>query len=364
MNDKLDCAWRAVNIYYYEKNKDDLILDCPGPLIEDLTFVHGTVAFFDRHWRCGPHIRLAMRAPLDHYESVVLPLVENRVGTYLQQHPSTRLLTNADAKRMSDRLALYELGDQQFYPLKADNTIERTTYARNELLLRGTSGVSFAEDYAVAVMPVIYTIIAQSRNDRPKRMEISLRLVLAYARTLGDLTRGYMFTRSYLEKIIAHSADPPSARAGFAEAYRKRRARLQTLVHDAETGSCEADPAVLAWMRVYKVFSERITNLLKSAEIVPLAEADADQLVKPYLVAFGKQTTPFLTTLFQNETIRTKMRLDVRYPAHFFIVNCLYKTLAMAGITGAEKIALLSFVAQAVEDVYGISPIDQIANTA
>lgn len=358
---KVESSWHVARINYHDRDKDDLLLDGIRPLITMLDREHVCTAFLDRNWRGGPHIDLVVRVPRERFERTVFPLIADRVGSYLHGHPSRRALTDLDGRRIHDALSLYELLSNEYEPVRPDNTIEPAPYCRRERLLGGAEGVKYAEDYAIAIVPLIFGIISRSRGQPAERMAIAVRLLLAYARHVGGLERGYIFTRSYLEKTIAYSADPEQTRARFARAYEARRSALRPLVLETESDACDEDETVRQWEQVYESFAARATALFRSGLLRRLDDAELAELTQPYRKAWGFRTTPYLTAAFQNPVLREKLRSDVRYWTHFRMVNCLYALLAMVGITGAGKIAALSFVAHAVEEVYGISPVARAA---
>src|SRR4051812_24958765 len=88
--------WFAADVHYYDERKDALILDCVRPVLAGL---RGDVAeaFFVRHWRQGPHLRLRFLTTADVFEARVMPTLIAEVGAYLEAHPSS---TPIDAERM------------------------------------------------------------------------------------------------------------------------------------------------------------------------------------------------------------------------------------------------------------------------
>ncbi len=76
-------SWHSAHIYYYEPDKDALILDAIRPLCHQLRPVVER-AYVIRHWRQGPHLRLHVRTDPQTWATTVQPQLEHTIGDYLR----------------------------------------------------------------------------------------------------------------------------------------------------------------------------------------------------------------------------------------------------------------------------------------
>src|SRR5690348_10851539 len=100
-------TWQNVAIYYYDENKDQLILDGIQPLFREIV-PQVQRAFFVRHWLRGPHVRLCFLCPQQQFNATVRPAIEKQLEHYLQEKPSTTLLHEEKLRPAYQKLAILE----------------------------------------------------------------------------------------------------------------------------------------------------------------------------------------------------------------------------------------------------------------
>src|SRR5262245_32110112 len=120
-------GWYSAHIYYYELDKDALILDGIRPLVRRLRPVVESV-YLVRHWRQGPHLRLQVRTDAGTWAGVVQPLVEEILGGYLRAHPSTAVLDERAELPIHLLLAEREQERGPLSPWYPDNSIQYQPY--------------------------------------------------------------------------------------------------------------------------------------------------------------------------------------------------------------------------------------------
>jgi hypothetical protein len=357
-------AWNLSSIYYFDKDKDPLILDCLLPLAARLREVGARRMFFDRHWLGGPHLRLYVESDGDG----IAPIVDAEVARYLGEHPSTAALDETETKARHERLALLEQQERAL-PLQPNNSIRHESYAPNLRVLRSEAAANLTFDVADAALPLVFDVVAASRSDRNRRQIIALRLLLAHAHHLGGIENGYLFCRSYFEKYLAtQTSDPAVARAGFRRVYEARREPLRELVismkDDLErTEGAGSDPVVSGWTRLHRLLRHRTREILAAgAELVWTPDAAAlDVYDATWTSQFFNHKTDYMERLTGNQSLRHSLNTDPRYKTHVFAVNQLYRLLGAVGITAGDKILLMALIADSVEETFGVSPLELIS---
>jgi hypothetical protein len=130
-------AWRALHVYYYDRDQDGLLLGGVRPFLAEVDD-HVDSAYVLRHWRRGPHRRVHVRCERSAWERVIRPRAEQTIGGYLRRHPSTRVLDPAAALAQHRALATVEQEDGPLLPWCPDNSIQETRCgSRSEVVGRG-----------------------------------------------------------------------------------------------------------------------------------------------------------------------------------------------------------------------------------
>jgi hypothetical protein len=355
--------WHLASIYYFDKQKDPLILDCVRPLTAKLREAGARRIFFDRHWLGGPHLRLYVESNID-----PAPLIDGEAGPYLREHPSRTALDETEMRARHSRLALLEQQDAAL-PLQPNNSVRHEPYTPDLRVLRGEAAAELTFDVADAALPLAFDIVAASRSHHNRRQTIALQLLLAHAHQLGGIENGYLFCRSYFEKYLAtQTSDPAAARAGFRRVYEARRGVLRELVismkDDLErSGGDGSDPLVRAWTRLHRGLRSRAKDILETgAELVWTPDAAAlDVYDAQWTSQFFSHKTDYMERLTGNESLRRSLNTDPRYKVHVFAVNQLYRLLGAVGVTAADKILLMALIADAVEETFAVSPLELIS---
>jgi|GEM_PF-565629 len=358
--------WQSLHLYYFDKKKDALFLDCLRPLRDELARRGAEALFFERHWRGGPHVRIRFRAEDDAFRGELFPMIDAHVHAFLAVHPSRRVLDEATARAQHELLAAFELDAEPYTPLRADNSLELVPYAPSLQLYRAAAAVALMEDFSVASVPLLFDIVAASRDDQSARMAIAMRLLLAYADGLAGIERGYLFCRSYLEKYLGTGTpDPEAARAKFRAAYEARREAVQAIIAgtaaDLASGA-PSDPILAQWRALHGDYAARARTLIDAG--VPLAwgpDSARELDTSIWTTKFWQHKTEYLERMYANDALRARMNGGAFHQTHMVLVNYLYRLLAAAGITGGEKFVLFALVAYGVEEAYGIEPLERVA---
>jgi hypothetical protein len=358
-------TWQAVYVYYYDDAKDDLILDAVRPLLRRLD---GRVerAYFVRHWRRGPHVRIPVLATEHAFSAFVRPAVEEIVGAYLDRHPSRAVLPPDEVlASVHVRLARLEEERGPLRPLVADNTIRWEPHDRRLHVLDGEAGADLLADFYTATNALAFAMLEAVRRGASREL-LALSLMLAVAhRHWGDppsLRAGFISFRSHAEAFLHQSADPDRARAAFDRQSRVNRDRLVRLVHrvvaalDIGDGSV---PFAEEWLGALEPFRARAEPLIRSGRLrlSPAAEGQAT-------AAADLTGSSLHRTMFENDAYRALLLQDPAFKSYRLVLNYTYLHLARLGISGYARFRLCHLAADAVEqalDVDAFELVDRFA---
>lgn len=157
------CAWQSAHVYYYDEQKDALLLDCIQPLFAQARPITPRL-FFVRHWLRGPHLRLRFYCSSMQFAATLKPLIESTVGGYLRQHPSTTRLDEEQLKPLYATLARQEQETGPLFPLYPDNSIQYLPYDRRLQVLGSEALASLLEDFYVDTNDLAFAMLAYLRQ--------------------------------------------------------------------------------------------------------------------------------------------------------------------------------------------------------
>ena len=372
--------WRAAHIAYFAEDRDRLLLDAVRPTIERCRAHVGSI-YVLRHWRRGPHLRLIVQAEPAVFDAVVEPAVTELIGGYLREHPSaeapldeTRLLA---AHR---RLARDEREPGPLTPFYRDNTITWAEHDRRVEVLGCPVGADeLALFYDTTNTRLFEHLEAVSAG--LDRQILALRLMLATAHALcrhpedPTIRRGFVSLRSHAEGYL--STVSPSARDAFEKNYSNNRTALTGLVRsvvaavDAGGSADAADAADAAsadgeesferrWIAAIEPLGARWAALYEAGEI-PEAEipTDAENGIETML-----DRSPLHKVIAGNVAYKNMMYRDPRFLRYRLMLNYTYLHLTRLGVPGLNRYLLCHLAANAVEEVYGVSALDLVLQTA
>ncbi|MFI9235565.1 thiopeptide maturation pyridine synthase [Streptomyces sp. NPDC053079] len=339
-------TWRSVQVRYYERNKDDLILDAVRPLFAELG--DGVRSpYFQRHWRQGPHVRLNFRTADPDWEQSVLPTARRVLTGYLQDRPSTAVPDVVAELRRHATMARQEEERGPLSPWFPDNSVQAEPFDdRAHIFSDGRLvdllGTAYAESSALA-----FAMLEDIRTGAADRLGLALDLMFCLAHTsLPPISRGYMSFRSHSEGFLVLCADAESVRAAFDATYRRQKDRLAERMHAVEAGRV---PYVREW-------AAHTLRLKAAAEPLLAGGSALDRRASA-----GDARTPsrseLLDLLSRNEDYRQQVLSTTWFQSHRLAVNELYSHLGRLGIVPSQRFLLAHLVANTVEDAYGVSAL-------
>src|SRR6266545_6088439 len=225
-------GWRSVHVYYYDEAKDDLVVEAVRPLLHRVA-ADVPSAYFVRHWRRGPHLRLNFRADPPTHERAVRPAVAEIVGGYLARRPSTAVV---DPQRLLPLHTALAEAEQDFGPRSPwlpDNSVHEAEYDHRQHVLGGPAAADLLADFYVTTNDIAFTMAEQVlRGGQRLSSCFDLMIATAHAYSGGGLPRGFVSFRSHAEAYLVGTPNAEQRRDSWQQRYAQHGARLRARVDD------------------------------------------------------------------------------------------------------------------------------------
>jgi hypothetical protein len=355
-------TWHSAHVYYYEENKDGLILDGVRPILERQELERQEKGYFVRHWLRGPHLRINI---LSADGDATLRTVQEEIGRYLRAHPSTAAVDEAAILAAHRQLAAQERERGPLSPLHPDNTIVRAPYDRRLHVLGSEAAAGLLEDFYAETNRSAFDMLEHVRGGA-NRLVVALDLMLATAHAMWPgITRGFISFRSHAEGFIAQAPDPEARRRDCEEKYRSQapalRERLSGILDALDHGG-DGPPFVADWIATLRRIRERAAPLIAAGELTldGSHEPDADRRWNPAMLAHS----PFHRSLQDNAGLLASLQADPAFLGFRLSLNHLYLHLNRIGIRPFERFVLCHLAARAVEEMFEVSAVDFVRERA
>ncbi|MEU2975079.1 thiopeptide maturation pyridine synthase [Nocardiopsis alba] len=349
-------AARRLRVAYHDPDPAPLLRAGVRPLLAELAEA-GLPAFWARHWRRGPHLRIVVEADEPTWERIVRPAADRHLRSALAAHPSTTIL-DPDALREPHRLlAAREREHGPLEPLQPDNTVEEEAHDPRLHVLGTPDAVALFEGFSQRTAEAALTV---SVGEGPALSShvVDLMLVIA-GRVGGYIERGFVSYRSHAEAHIMGAPDPAAVRALFDERSERLRAPL---VRRVEAHADETSPP-----RLDEVTELVGRELVRSAEeagpLLADGRLDLDVPAGPGEGVTGEQTrhSAFHRTLRDSGDFERTLREASWFLRYRVALNLLYLHLARIGVRPVDRFLYCHVVADAVEQARGVDAVAMVA---
>lgn len=362
-------AWHCVHVYYHAPDKDGLLLDAVRPLFDEL---RGQVAaaYVLRHWRQGPHLRINVKAAPAVWERVVRPRVADVVGAYLREHPSTAALDPAESLARHRLLAMREEERGPLTPWPPDNSIREAPYDSRRHVLGSDEAVDLLTAFYADATPLLFGMLEHVRTGGDSRVGLALSLMLTVAHTSRHIKRSYLSFRMHAEGYITWAADPDGVRAAFEQDFRERREALTWRVRDVvaalDDPAAPPVPFVREWAALLADYRRRAGALLDSGRLVQptFGPGEAFRARPGDPPAPHREPNELQRLMYENPAYHAAVFTDPRFLRYRVLLNYTYLHLTRLGLTPLDRFRTCHLLADAVEDVYGLSGLDALRRFA
>ena len=355
--------WNSVHIYYYDENKDDLILDCTQPLFQKACEHIGRF-FFVRHWLHGPHLRLRFFCDEEQFDRVIKPLIEAQVGCYLQDHPSTTVLDEEKLRPVYERLAKQEQENESALPLYPNNSLQYLPYDRRLHVLKSPLMVELLEDFYVATNDLVFEMLSYIRQGH-NLLTLSLDLMYTTAHTMSPhIANGFLSYRSHAEGFIIGCAQPQAMRALFDQKYQAQAEALMPHLRrllEALDRQEDTFPFTLSWLTILKSFWTRVEPLVKDGQLDTMPHLEGDI---PGFISKAREhlaQSAFHSTLESHQEYKKALYENKWFQSYRLMLNMLYLHLNRLGLRPIERFMLCHLAANSVEQVFHVNAVEMIS---
>lgn len=353
-------ASRRLRIAYHDPDPAPLLREGVRPLLEQLA-AEGLPAFWTRHWRRGPHLRIVVDADDAAWERAVRPAVERHIRPALAARPSTTVLDPEPLRETYRRLAEREREHGPLEPQQPDNTVEEEPHDPRLHVLGTYDAVELFEGFQQRTGDAALTV-AVGEGPALSTHVVDLMLIMAQ-RVGGYLERGFVSYRSHAEAHIMASPDPRAVRSLFDERSTRLRDPLVRRVRaHAEGSASHVDPLTASVGR----------ELVRAADDARPLLADGRLDLDGPIAADGggegggatvEQTrhSAFHRTLRASGDFEQVLREAPWFLRYRVALNLLYLHLARIGIRPVDRFLYCHVVADAVEQACGVDAVAMVA---
>lgn len=350
-------TWRCLHVYHHA-NPDQLITGAVGPLLRQLR-PRVPMAYFLRHWRRGPHVRLVFDASDADFKQLIRPAAEDHVGGYLRRCPSTAVLDAGRELALHQVLADREQDPGPLLPWPPDNTIGEEPHERRAEVLGSEQAADWlAAFYRDTNEPALGALAQVRAGAQRSRFAFHLLVATACRFGPGGPGNGVLSYRSLAERV-RHDSPAPSGLG--ARWQRHSAANLASLAAEVRAVFAAANGApclehVRTWLDALAAADARAAPLLASGALVMPSAAG-------WLAAFQRgerdpelaALSDFHRALARSPVFRTEVAPSAGFARYRLLVNATYLHLSRLGVTPDERALLCHLAADAVEAVTGVS---------
>jgi Lantibiotic biosynthesis dehydratase C-term len=345
-------TWRSVHVHYHG-DMDALICEAVRPL-----FAVGD-AYYVRHWRRGPHLRMNFRAGAF---DLVEPMIGEVVDGFLVHSPSTTVLDPLALLAEHERLARLEADPGPLLPWRPDNSVHVEPYDDRTHVLGSPEAAGLLADFHVATTELAFRATSSVRAGG-SRLGVAFDLMIATAHALSGIgvAEGFVSFRSHAEGFLASHPGAAELRprwdrhyTAHAEALRRRVVNVVSTV-DSLGGRV---PFVRDWVSVLEPIRARAGELIESGRLTldtPWVRDNYDPGLRldPARSAFHRE--------LDGERRRGRGFAQATWFLQYRVMlNYLYLFLTKLGVTPGERYLLCHLAASAVEEAFGVSAFDVI----
>ncbi|MFC4534189.1 thiopeptide maturation pyridine synthase [Sphaerisporangium dianthi] len=362
-------TWHCVHVHYHAPDKDGLLLDAVRPLLDEL---RGRVeaAYVLRHWRQGPHLRINVKAAPEAWREVVRPRIEEVVGAYLREHPSTTVLDPAESLTRHRLLAVREQENGPLTPWPPDNSIRDAPYDSRRHVLGSDEAVELLAEFYADSTPLLFAMLDHVRAGEDGRLGVALSLMLTVAHTSHPISRSYLSYRMHAEGFITWAADPEATRSAFERDFRERRdaltGRVRAVIAALDDPAAPPVPFVREWAALLERYRVRAGTLMDEGRLPqPMTRpGEAFEARLGDLPVPQREPNELQRLIFDSPAYHEAVFADPGFLRYRVLLNYTYLHLTRMGLTPLDRLRMCHLLADAVEDVYGVSAIDALRRFA
>ncbi|GGP03482.1 hypothetical protein LDL08_10955 [Nonomuraea glycinis] len=346
-------SWHSAYVYYYEKDKSGLLVDAVGPLLDRVAALT-EAAFVAPHWRQGPHLRINVQAHAYDWSEVIRPAIEETIGAYLREHPSTARLDERSRLLQHRVLARQEREIGPLAPWYPDNTIRYPPFDFRRHVVGDQKAADLIMDFSVESNELYLDMSRHLREGRDRLDLLMLTMMFTTAHAVGGLRRNVGSFRAHAEGFLAACADTELWRSEFAAKYGKHRdvvvGRLREVIRALDGPHAAPFPFVREWAALVARHAERAGPIAESGLLTTSPAPGADFFRE-------RGNSEYLRLALSNDAYLKRGLGNPVFLRYRVVLNYTYSFLTRMGVAPRERSLLCHLAADAIEDVYNVSAV-------
>ncbi|MFK0264070.1 thiopeptide maturation pyridine synthase [Streptomyces angustmyceticus] len=365
MTGPTEVSWHSLHVHHHDEAAEpELILGAVRPAFASVrTWVRS--AWFGRHWRRGPHLRLNFSTDVSTWRDHVRPMVVDTVTAYLRSRPSTVRLDEAALAPVHERLAELEMETGPLRPWVADNTVVERPYDHRLEVLGSLRAGELLTGFLADTTDLTFRMYEHLRTAPLSVLALDLMWATAAAAAIpfedgrAPIERGVLSLRSHADAFLSRTNDPAACRARFDERFRRQEAALGTRLRAVEaalsvpesTDAAGPDAAfVREWAQTVRRHQRIAQPLLASGEVSMGGAALAPRMPT-------RQLSEFHRLLMSDHGHLDFLTDDAWFASFRLVMNYLYLHLNRLGLAPVDRGLLCHLAARTVESVHGTSAV-------
>jgi len=357
--------WPCARIFFFEKDKSNLILGAIAPVIEEWSAQAGAAPVWLRsHWRLGPHIDVIAEMSEAEFDHELMPLIEQRVGAWLAQNPSSVALDADQYGELSNQLAIAELESAPLAPLHKNNTIVRASHEPNLEIFGVREILEGQHRFHALSLPAVFDALKLREKDANAiymRLAEMLALIGNFVPRYG-LPRSFISFRAHADYVFANYDNGGVLKQRFDAmdaAFKSHTDRAVEAAHQVYLGKAkiaDAFPHLASWYEgslalsheLYDVAERNAELLGQQNRLIGLADevvASTNVELDPARARKDSETEQYIgdmPTVFK----------QVPHIAYRTMVNYFYSLLPLMSVAPIQKYAICHLISNSCERVF------------
>ncbi|MEO3789585.1 thiopeptide maturation pyridine synthase [Nonomuraea sp. B10E15] len=341
--------WQSFHVFY-GGDQDRLVAEGVRPLFAALAgeLGPGHRAYFVRHWRRGPHLRLNLLTRPGGTD-LARQAVDEHMKAFLAAAPSTAPRRPEAEMALHRRLAELEGEPGPLAPWAPDNSVEEAPYAGPRTYGGASVAAGLLAEHLAATTPLAFDIAGHVMAGG-RRLAVAFDLMITTAGLLGGgLSAGLVSFRSHAEAFLATWPEGDGRRDLWDGHFAAHEADLVERTRRLATPG--AAPFTRAWSRALTAYARRARAELRAGRL--RVDGDDSGWEGP------EPGSPFHRALAA-ERGWPELRDSATFAMNRLLLNATYSELTRLGVTPAERFLLCHLAAGAGERVCGVTALDAL----
>lgn len=361
--------WQVLQVYYYEDNKEPLLLSAIRPFVQALKETSAVnKVYMRRHWKKGPHIDIFVHAEQEVFDTTVMTLADDMIGTWLREHPSKKVIEATEYEKLSEQLGAWELEKGPYLPLCPDNSLQVDTYDPKGDLLQGVSVVEAKETFMSTTLDLVFNVLQETKDDKGARYEALIQMMACVAECYpSGIVHGHLSFRSHVEAYL-HEFDSNGRMLTMFKQYDEKWATtvdklVGEVCHEFEEESFFTlqQPLLKQWIEaLHNVWDHMYEKALQgglssnTAHYEEISKQVGDNARQRWTPSEDRKMSPFHQHLF-NEEKGMEVLNSPEFATYRLLVNYFYYLLPLFNINPNEKHLLCYLVSNSVERLKSVT---------